>query len=68
MDTKILHGQIMYSATITSQQGRRDLAKYKSSEWLLEKLATSWSFDFCKICPKCWNLEPDTKTKLGFFC
>ena len=37
-------------------KGPRDLGKYKSSEWLLDKLAISWIFGFCKLCPKFWDL------------
>ena len=45
----------------------RDLGKYKSSEWLLDKLAISWSFGFGKSCPKCWDLKPGTKKNLVLF-
>ena len=48
-------------------QGPRDLSKYKSSEWLLDKLATCLSFVLCKRCLKCWDLEPETKKIFGAF-
>ena len=49
-------------------QEPRDLDKYKSSEWLLKRVAICLSFGFCKIYLKCWNLQIGTKKTKWFIC
>ena len=49
-------------------QGPRDLGEYKSSEWLLGKLAIYDSLRFCKRCLKCWDLKPRTKKNVKSLC
>ena len=47
-------------------QGPRDLDKYKSSEWLRKLVSHCLNFGFCERCPKCWNLQIETKKISAF--
>ena len=48
-------------------KGPRDLGKYKSSEWLLDKLAISWSFGFFLKMSKMLRSETWNQNKMGAF-
>ena len=42
--------------------------KYKSSEWLMKRIAINFSFRFFKRCLKCWNHRKGTKKTKSLFC
>ena len=67
LSSKLFFCNIIIRNNGKKSQGPRDIGKYKSSEWLLEKMAISLGFWFHKIRLKCWNLQLWIKKTLSVF-